>query len=124
MGLSHKKEAQEGEVQACDMRGMLSFQILWFLSRKPMYGQELAIEIGKRHGGEKPNPGTIYPALKTLASRGLIRAHLERRNSVYQLTPRGQISLSKSLKYFKKAFGEILDSAVAVSENRKKKIAR
>ena len=45
----------------CDMRGMLSFTILWLLSKRPMYGQELAMEIGKRRG-DKPNPGTIYPA--------------------------------------------------------------
>ena len=30
-----------------------------------MHGQELADEIGKRKG-EKPSPGTIYPALKGL----------------------------------------------------------
>src|SRR5580700_4832215 len=68
--------SEEEEESACDMRGMLSFMILWLLSKRPMYGQELAAEIGKRRG-EKPNPGTIYPALKDLASRGMIRAHLE-----------------------------------------------
>ena len=39
----------------CDMRGMLSFMILWLLSKKPMYGQQLATEIGKRKGAN-PNP--------------------------------------------------------------------
>jgi PadR family transcriptional regulator, regulatory protein PadR len=37
-----------------------------------MYGQQLATEIGKRKG-DKPNPGPVYPALKELASLGLIR---------------------------------------------------
>ena len=54
--------------ECCDMRGMLSFMILWLLSKRPMYGQELATEIGKRRG-TKPNPGTIYPALKELEKR-------------------------------------------------------
>jgi PadR family transcriptional regulator, regulatory protein PadR len=82
-----------------------------------MYGQELAAEIGKRRG-DKPNPGTIYPALKDLASRGMIEAHLEGRNNVYELTDRGREGLSKSLLYFKKAFGEIFDSSLAAPEER------
>jgi len=62
--------------ECCDMRGMLSFLILWLLSKKAMYGQELAEEIGKRRG-TKPNPGTIYPALRELEKRGLIKSRKE-----------------------------------------------
>lgn len=102
------------EDKACDMRGMLSFMILWLLSKRPMYGQELASEIGKRKG-ERPNPGTIYPALKDLSSKGMVRSHLEGRNNVYELTERGRASLRISLDYFRRAFGEIFDSSVAVS---------
>jgi PadR family transcriptional regulator PadR len=101
--------------EACDMRGMLSFMILWLLSKRPMYGQELAAEIGKRRG-DKPNPGTIYPALKDLASRGMIEAHLEGRNNVYELTERGRAGLATALEYFRKAFGEIFDSTLAIPE--------
>lgn len=100
------------------MRGMLSFMILWLLSKRPMYGQELAVEIGKRRG-DKPNPGTIYPALKGLASRGIIESHLEGRNSVYRLTQRGSAGLEEALVYFKKAFGEIFDSTLTVQESRR-----
>src|SRR5271155_6057518 len=99
------------------MRGMLSFMILWLLSNRPMYGQELAAEIGKRRG-DKPNPGTIYPALKDLASRGMIEAHLEGRNNVYRLTERGRVGLVRSLAYFRKAFGEIFESTIAVPEGQ------
>ena len=105
------------EDDACDMRGMLSFTILWLLSKRPMYGQELATEIEKRRG-DKPNPGTIYPALKDLASRGMIKAHLEGRNNVYELTEPGKLGLQRALEYFRKAFGEIFDSTLATQENR------
>ena len=54
-----------GYKYGCDMRGMLSFQVLYFLSKKSMHGDEIAEEIGKRRG-EKPKAGTIYPALKDL----------------------------------------------------------
>jgi len=91
----------------CDMRGMLSFMILWLLSSRPMNGQVLAGEIGKRRG-DKPNPGTIYPALKELVNRGLIKGHAEGRTIVYELTDPGRSSLAKSLEYFERVFGEIL----------------
>ncbi len=95
----------------CDMRGMLSFMILWLLSNRPMYGQELATEIEKRKG-EKPNPGTIYPALKDLTNHGLIKSHSEGRNIVYHLTEKGQTTLSKAVEYFKHVFGDIFYSNV------------
>lgn len=105
------------DAEMCDMRGMLSFTILWLLSNRPMYGQELATEIGKRRG-DKPNPGTIYPALKELSSRGLIKAHLEGRNNVYDITEQGRASLEKAMEYFRKAFGEIFYSSVPQSRSR------
>lgn len=49
------------DIYSCDMRGMLGFLILFLLSKKSMHGQELAEEIARRKG-EKPRPGTIYPA--------------------------------------------------------------
>ncbi len=100
------KESEEESVM-CDMRGMLSFTILWLLSKRTMYGQEIATEIGQRRG-DKPNPGTIYPALKDLNKRGLVKVRQEGRNTVYELTKLGRVSLSKSLEYFRRAFGEIL----------------
>ncbi|MHB8567881.1 MAG: PadR family transcriptional regulator [Nitrososphaerales archaeon] len=94
---------------ACDMRGMLSFMILWLLSRKSMYGQELAQEIGKRKG-EKPNPGTIYPCLKDLSTRRLVRVRQDGRSTVYELTKQGKVSLTDAQKYFMRAYGEIFYS--------------
>jgi PadR family transcriptional regulator PadR len=114
-GSGGPKISAEGDAGMCDMRGMLSFTILWLLSIRPMYGQELATEIGKRRG-DKPNPGTIYPALKDLSSRGMIKAHLEGRNNVYELTDTGRKSLDKALKYFDKAFGDILSSTIATRQ--------
>src|ERR1700745_1551285 len=94
------------DADMCDMRGMLSFMILWLLSSRPMYGQELAMEIGKRRG-DKPNPGTIYPALKDLAARRLIEASTQGRNPVYALTKEGRSTLERSKVYFERAFGDI-----------------
>ena len=97
----------------CDMRGMLSFLLLWLLSQRPMYGQELAAEIAKRKG-ERPNPGTIYPALKELHRRRLIRLKLEGRKTVYELTPEGRSGLARALEYFTRAYGEILTPSIRI----------
>jgi PadR family transcriptional regulator, regulatory protein PadR len=93
----------------CDMRGLLSFQILWLLSRKKMHGEEIAEEIEKRRG-EKPKPGTIYPALHELRENGLIRGNKNGRVIVYVLTDRGRRSVTVSVTYFCRSFGEIFEA--------------
>ena len=85
----------------CDMRGMLGFLILFLLSKKPMHGQELADEIARRKEGEKPSPGTIYPALKGLREMGFITSEeKEGKTIIYTLTERGK----NALRIFKRRF--------------------
>jgi len=55
----------------CDMRGYLSFIVLRLIKKKPMSGEDIREEIGKRKGC-RPSPGTIYPVLKSLREGGLI----------------------------------------------------
>ena len=89
----------------CDMRGMLGFLILFLLSKKPMHGQELADEIARRKG-EKPSPGTIYPALKNLREMGLISSDDEKEGKTiaYALTERGKNALRISKRRFIRTF--------------------
>lgn len=93
----------------CDMRGLLSFQILWLLSRKRMHGEEIATEIGKRRG-EKPKPGTLYPALKELKEIGLIKGEKKGKLITYSLTEKGRKSVSNATRYFCRAFGDIFEN--------------
>jgi PadR family transcriptional regulator PadR len=82
----HMRRFVGGDAYCCDMRGMLGFLILFLLSKRSMHGQELADEIAKRKG-EKPSPGTIYPALKSLRELGFIRSEeKEGKTIVYTLT--------------------------------------
>jgi PadR family transcriptional regulator, regulatory protein PadR len=88
----------------CDMRGMLGFLILFLLSKKPMHGQEIAEEIARRKG-EKPSPGTIYPALKNLRQMGFILSdEKEGKTIVYSLTDRGKNALRISKRRFIRTF--------------------
>jgi len=91
-------------VNGCDMRGYLSFLILWSLNNKELSGNELAIELEKRKGC-KPNPGTIYPVLKELKNKGLIKEM--NGNSFYKkysLTKEGKNELDRCREEFGKIF--------------------
>ena len=92
----------------CDMRGLLTFQILWELDKEEMNGQQIAEKISLRRG-TKPTAGTIYPALKELKKGGLIRGEKVGREIVYRLTPEGQKGLAESSRYFLQAFGDIAE---------------
>jgi len=85
------------------MRGMLSFLIMFILSKKPMHGQEIAKELEKRKG-EKPSPGTIYPALKQLREAGMIKEKKEGKTITYSLTDEGRRHLKIAKQHFCKTF--------------------
>ena len=91
----------------CDMRGLLSFLILHLLSKKKMYGSEIANEIAKRKA-EKPNPGTLYPTLKSLQARGPIESTKEGNTRYYKLTPAGKEGLQQAREFFIQAYGDIV----------------
>jgi DNA-binding PadR family transcriptional regulator len=90
----------------CDMRGMLSFYILWLLSKKPMNGQDISEEL-KRRRGTKPTAGTIYPALKELRRKGLVKMERNGRTTTYTLSDEGRQGMEKACKYFCCVFDEI-----------------
>ncbi len=92
----------------CDMRGMLSFQVLWLLSTRSMHGDEIAEEIGKRRG-EKPKAGTIYPALKDLKKKGLIKGERRGKIIVYSLTADGKGTVKYARDYFCRTFEDIFE---------------
>ena len=91
----------------CDMRGMLTFLILFLLSKKDMHGQEIADELEKRKGC-RPSPGTIYPALKDLKEEELIREKREGRIITYNLTPSGKKAMSAAKEKFCRAFTDVI----------------
>ena len=90
----------------CDMRGFLSFSIMWLLRKKEMYGQELAEEL-ERMRGTKPNPGTLYPALKELEKQGMAETRREGRKKIYNLTEAGHAGALEACEYFCNVFGDL-----------------
>jgi PadR family transcriptional regulator PadR len=88
----------------CEMKGFLSFIILWLLHKKKMTGAEIARELEKRKG-TKPSPGTVYPVLKDLKSKGLICD----KDKKYSLTPSGKKELARGIHIFIKTFYDFSD---------------
>ncbi len=80
------------------IRGSLKLMILRILSDKDFHGYELIKEIEKRTLGLwRPVPGSIYPALKALESKGFIKSYniIEKGKTkkYYKITNKGMILL-------------------------------
>ena len=60
-----------------------------------MHGYELMSELAGRMGARyKPSPGSIYPAVSSLAAEGLVDAALQGGRKVYSLTALGSDALA------------------------------
>jgi len=96
------------DVACCDMRGMLSFLLLFLIEKKPMHGQEIADELEKRRG-ERPSPGTIYPALKALKEAGFVKEKKKGKTICYTITAKGKEVLKVSKERFCRTFTEVFE---------------
>lgn len=94
----------------CDMRGMLSFLILFLLSKRPMNGSEIADDMWRRKGA-KPSPGTIYPALKGLKKAGFVTEKKAGKTVTYSLTPAGKDALRISKQKFCATFTDVFSAS-------------
>ena len=72
-----------------------------------MHGQEIADELAKRRG-DRPSPGTIYPALKGLKDAGYLHEEKIGKTISYTLTPRGMKAFHVARRRFTKTFLGVL----------------
>lgn len=68
-----------------------------------MTGSEITLELEKRKGN-KPSPGTIYPVLKDLTSKGLLTIDKHKR---YSLSKKGREELQPMLRMFFSTFCDL-----------------
>ncbi|GII92021.1 PadR family transcriptional regulator [Sinosporangium siamense] len=79
---SRGRKAKRGDVRAA---------ILALLSEEPRNGYQIIQEIAARsHGGWKPSPGAVYPALQQLADEGLVRSEESEGRKTFHLTEEGR----------------------------------
>ena len=85
------------------IKNLLKFQILYHLSRKNLCGDELADLLNFRKN-RKLTPGTIYPALKFLKKKKLVKYKQKGRKKIYYLTKFGKEEYNLSRNLFNKMF--------------------
>ena len=86
-----------------ELKGFLTFMILHELSLKKSTGEDLAKKIGQRRGSML-TPGTIYPAMKNLKKKGLVKREQFGRRKVYELTSKGRAQARLFYGLFSKYF--------------------
>lgn len=93
--------------KGCAMKGFLEFQVLNMINKKNLSGQEIRKEIGKRKGCT-PSPGTIYPVLKELRQKALIKElDTKSKEKKYKITKKGQHEVQITKKMFHNIFKEL-----------------
>jgi PadR family transcriptional regulator, regulatory protein PadR len=86
------------------LKGTLSLLILSLLSRKPMYGYEIAATVHHDTDGTfQWREGSLYPNLHKLQAEGLITGQWEeaesgRKRRYYHITKKGRAALAEKVQ--------------------------
>ena len=71
-------------------KGFLKLILMRIIHEKPTHGYEIIHLIQEKSGGRwTPSPGSVYPALEHLESKGYIVSEEVERKKVYTITPKG-----------------------------------
>lgn len=91
--------------------GLIRLHILYHASKGPIFGLWFIQELG-RHG-YKLSPGTLYPILHGMESRGYLRSVEEREGRrvrrLYRVTPAGRKALAAAKKKVRELVGELFE---------------
>ena len=72
-------------------KGFLKMFLMKIIRDKPTHGYEIIHQIQEKTGGRwTPSPGSVYPALEFLESKGYIASEEIERKKVYAITPKGE----------------------------------
>ena len=91
--------------------GFVKVHILHHASQQPVFGAELAQELG-RHGYNL-SPGTLYPTLHRLESDGYLKSSSKvvggKVRKYYTITSKGIMALEESKTKIKQLVDEVLE---------------
>jgi DNA-binding PadR family transcriptional regulator len=77
-------------------KGFLKAILLNIIHEKPIHGYDIIRTIAeKSHDRWTPSPGSVYPALEYLESKGYIVSQEVERKKVYTITPKGEEAIEK-----------------------------
>lgn len=92
--------------QFVDLRGLLSFWLLWELRLGPLIGAQLAERLEWRRGTSL-SPGTLYPALAELEKAKLVQKKRDGRETQYRLTTHGTQEMQCVATYLRVLFRDV-----------------
>jgi PadR family transcriptional regulator PadR len=102
-----KKKIRDQEL----VSGLIRIHILYHACQAPIFGLGMIEEL--EHHGYYLSPGTLYPMLHGLESRGLLRSKKirvgKRGRRVYQGTTAGRKVLHRAREKVKVLLGELVD---------------
>lgn len=94
--------------------GLIRLHILFHAAEEPVFGLGIIEEL-KRHGYQL-SPGTLYPMLHRLESKGYLRSHVKqagrRGRRVYRITPAGRRALKDAKVKVRELFGELFEGSM------------
>jgi PadR family transcriptional regulator PadR len=94
-------------------KGTLSLLILSLLSRRAMYGYEIAATVQRDTGGVFVwKEGSLYPSLHKLQAEGCLKGEWEqseegRKRRYYHLTPKGRAVLKEKVQAWEELTGAV-----------------
>jgi PadR family transcriptional regulator PadR len=103
----YSKSAQDRDLYS----GLIRLHVLHHAAEEPIFGLGMAEELA-RHG-YRISPGTLYPLLHGLETKGYLRSK-EMRNGkslrkVYRMTPLGRKALRAAKGKVRELFGELTE---------------
>lgn len=91
--------------------GLIRLHILYHAAKEPIYGLGIKEELA-RHGYEL-SPGTLYPILHGMETKGYLRSETRREGKtarrVYKATAAGKRALGDAKSKVKELFGELFE---------------
>ena len=107
------------------MYGYLKIFVLQELRKRGMTGYDVMKSFESFTGTKMPSPGTMYPLLESMLSRGLISVSEKSKKKLYSITKDGERVLQMLIAERKKALRNMLPILSAVySPNEMVKVKR
>ncbi|MHC1589154.1 MAG: PadR family transcriptional regulator [Methermicoccaceae archaeon] len=90
-------------------KGLLKFVVMRIIDEKPTHGYEIIKQINTLTDGRwMPSPGSIYPILSLLESKGYLSSHMDGKRKVYSLTKKGKALVSKIDTHIRQMHEEVM----------------
>jgi DNA-binding PadR family transcriptional regulator len=90
-------------------KGFLKMILIKTIAEKPTHGYEIIRRIQEKSCGRwTPSPGSVYPALEYLESRGYIASEEVERKKVYTITPEGAQMIGRMKKKREEMLNELI----------------